>query len=100
MQNDSNNRQWLGHKKVKITYNPKSNYISVPRNSLCTHRGSNSHLKDLPTIKLKAIWKNIKYDEKIRTMKFGSSFVKTRLPRWTKTNLIHHLTQKKGPKPI
>lgn len=44
--NHSVNRKELGHKNIKISYNPKSKYVPIPDNHLCTHCDNKGHFKD------------------------------------------------------
>lgn len=92
-ENHHSNIKGLWHKKVKILYNPKSNYVYVLENCLYTYCDNNGHFKISCTAKFKVIPKNIVYFEK-KTVKLGSSLKNARLSGWAK-KLIHPFTQKK-----
>lgn len=82
LQNQNKGKQGLGFKKPLPLYNPKSKYVGLSCNMLCTFFGKIGHYKASCTIAAKAKNKN----------------KRAAFPLWARKDLIHPFSYKKGPK--
>ncbi|XP_075094706.1 uncharacterized protein LOC142173300 isoform X1 [Nicotiana tabacum] len=83
----SSNRIGIGFGNLPSKWDPKSKYLTLPENKVCTHCGKTGHYKSECTVKKKASQKNKEFVQR-----------KNRLSVWAKKNLIHHFVYRKGPK--
>ncbi|XP_070047919.1 uncharacterized protein [Nicotiana tomentosiformis] len=83
----NSNRREIGFENLPPKWDPKSKYLTLPENKICTHCGKTGHYKSECIAKEKTSQKNKKFVQG-----------KNRLPGWAKKNLIHPFAYRKGPK--
>ncbi|XP_070032385.1 uncharacterized protein [Nicotiana tomentosiformis] len=97
--NSGGNRHGIGFQKEKNPKNPRSKYVTVPDNWLCTHCGNTRHVKKTCKVRFQSQQKNKVFAEKVTIAKKPApSYNKRVLPAWTKRTLIHPFSHYKGPK--
>jgi len=110
-ENCSSNKSGIGYKKYVPKFDPK--YVGISDNNMCTHCGRVGHFRDTCPALIHAqfrntfgIAKNVKKEEEpklnppihTKWIKVNKKIASNPLPFWARRDLIHHFSNKKGPK--